>query len=785
MRVPLSWLRELTPVDLPVEELVALLDELGLAVESAVPVGDDLDGVVVARVLEIAAIPGADRIRAVVVEAGGRPVPVVCGASNFAVGDLVPLAPAGATLPGGHTIAARRIKEAPSEGMLCAPDELGLPGGHEGILVLPADRRPGEPVAPALGLGPDVVLELEVNANRPDAMAVAGVARDVAARLGLPLTLPDPPALPGPGTTAAPATVEVDDPDRCGRFVAQALGGVVVGPSPPWLAARLALAGMRPINNVVDASNYVMLELGQPNHPYDLGRLPGRGLRVRRGRPGERLVTLDQVERRLGPEDLLICDAEDDPVGIAGVMGGSSAEISPATTEVLLEAAWFEPLAVARTAKRLNLRTEASARFERGCDPEVIELAVRRFCQLLAPAGAVPATGTVDVRGNLPGPRVVGLRTARVNAVLGTELSDEQVVGYLRPLGFATVATAPGAHDVTVPTWRPDSSAEIDVIEEVARLHGYSAIPRTVPPSTRPGGLTHYQRDRRLVRQVLAGAGAYEAWSSTFVAPADLTRLGLDPSRAVAVANPVAADESLLRPSLLPGLVGAVASNAHHRVTGVALFEIGHVFHRVEPSAPLPGEREVLGVALAGEDARSAQRVWQLLVDGLLLPGAGVRAATAPGLHPTRTAEVVAGGEVVGVVGEVDPDALDRSGVEERVAWLEVDLARLLGAPHGEPAYRPVSRYPSSDLDLAFEVDESTPAGEVARTLGQAGGDLVHAVRLFDVYRGDQVGPGRRSLAYRVRLQADDHTLADEEVADARRRLIEAVEAAHPARLRG
>ncbi|MBA3303813.1 MAG: phenylalanine--tRNA ligase subunit beta, partial [Acidimicrobiia bacterium] len=337
MRVPLSWLREHTPVEVGVDELVAVLDGLGLAVESVERVGEGLDGVVVAAVAEIGAIEGADRIRRVTVDAGDGAVQVVCGAWNFEVGDLVPLATVGAVLPGGFEIGRRKMKGVVSDGMLCAPGELGLPPVVDGILVLPPGLVPGTPLADALGLHPDVVLELEVNGNRPDAMSVVGVARDVAARLGLPFALPEP-SIDEREAGDSLVTVEVEAPERCGRFVARVLTGVTVGPSPPWLANRLALAGMRPINNVVDASNYVMLELGQPNHPYDLGQLPGRGLRVRLAGEGEALVTLDGVERRLGPDDLLICDAEDAPVGIAGIMGGASAEIGPLTTEVLLEA---------------------------------------------------------------------------------------------------------------------------------------------------------------------------------------------------------------------------------------------------------------------------------------------------------------------------------------------------------------------------------------------------------------------------------------------------------------
>jgi phenylalanyl-tRNA synthetase beta chain len=788
VRVPLSWLREFVPVDAPVERLVAVLDELGLAVESVTRIGEGLDGVVVAEVRSIEAVKGADRIRLVTVDAAGpEPVSVVCGAWNFSEGDRVPLAPVGTVLPNGMAIGRRKMRGVESNGMLCAPDELGLPGGHEGLLVLDGGAVPGTAIADALGIVPDVVLELEVNANRPDASSIVGVARDVAAKLGLPLTIPPVPAVPeGPTPVADLAAVDVEDTDVCGRFVARVLTGVQVKPSPPWLAGRLTAAGMRPINNVVDASNYVMLEQGVPNHAYDLARLPGRGLRVRAARSGESLVTLDDVERRLTGGDCLICDAGDEPVGIAGVMGGASSEIGEDTTEVLLEAAWWDPVAIARTSKRLGLRTEASARFERGADPESLERAVARFCELLAVDGAVAAPGVVDVRTPaLPAPVVVRTRTARVNALLGTGLTDGDVQGLLGPLGFVATAVEPGVHEVAVPSWRPDSSLEVDVVEEVARLHGYGRIPRAVPRSPQTGSLTPEQRRRRKARDVLQGTGCSEAWTPTFLAPLALERVGLDVADAVVVTNPLVAEEPLLRTSLLPGLLGALAGNAARRQLGVSLFEVGRVFRRPDPEGRLPDEHEAVAVARGGQEAPAAVAAWWSLVEALGVPGASLESGTAPGLHPSRTAVARVGEEAIGVVGEVDPDVAAAAGVPERVAWLELDLGRLLAAAGEEAPYRPISRYPSSDVDLAFEVDEGVPASAVERALRGADGDLLADVALFDVYRGHPVPTGRRSLAYRIRFQAMDRTLTDAEVAAARAQLVHAVESTVPATLRG
>ena len=784
MRVPLSWLSDFAPIAGEPYELADALSSLGLVVEGVEAVGQGLEDVVVARVLETRPHPNADKVQVVDVDTGdGEALQIVCGAFNFAAGDLVPLAPIGARLPGGMQIGRRNVRGQWSNGMLCSGAELNLGGDGEGILLLDADLSPGVLLTEALGIHPDVVFDLDITPNRPDALSVAGVARDLAAHLRVPFAIPEPPPLHATG--AATVTVRVDAPDLCPRFTATVLGGVEIGPSPQWLARRLTVAGMRPINNLVDVSNYVMLELGQPNHPYDLDHLPGRGLSVRRAREGETLVTLDDVERALGPDDCLICDAEGTAVGIAGVMGGASSEIAPATTSALLEAAFFDPAAVARTSKRLGLRTEASVRFERGVDPEGVPRAVARFCQLAAEvAGAHVASETLDVVGELPRPARVVVRTARVNGILGTSLSPGDVSGYLQPIGFRCTPTGDGDFRVDVPSWRPDSEREIDVIEEVARHHGYRRIVRTMPPVSRVGGLTAYQRDRRRARELLVGAGLSEAWATTFLAPEDLARAGLPPD-AVEVENPLAAEESILRPSLLPGLLRAVASNAGHRRPDVGLFEIGHVFLPPrDASVELPEEPERLAVALGQRDAAEAVRTWRGLADGLRLADVSVEAAVLPGLHPTRSGRLLSGGREVGAIGEVDPQVLAAHDIEGRVGWFEVDLGALLASPRRPAAYRPISRFPSADIDLAFLVDDGTPAADVERTLARAAGDLLESIELFDVFRSRQL-PGGRSLAWRLRFSALDHTLTEEELTAVRLRCIEAVTAAHPARLRG
>jgi len=791
MKVLLSWLRDFAPIELDAVALGDVMSDLGMAVEEMDVLGEGLDGIVVAKVLDLRPHPDADKIQLVDVDAGdGEALQICCGAFNMAVGDLVPLATIGTTMPNGLEIARRKLRGEWSNGMLCSPPELNLPGDPSGILLLPPDLAPGTALTEALGITADVLYDLEINPNRPDAMSVAGVARDVAARLGLPFALPAP-RLTTDGTPVAElVTVEILDPDRCGRFTARVLRGITVGPSDPLIANRLTLLGMRSINNVVDASNYVMLELGQPSHPYDLSTLGAGadglpGFRVRVAREGETITTLDEVERALTPADLLICDAGDVPVGIAGIMGGADTEISDTTTDVVVEMAWFERMPLARSSRRLGLRSEASARFERGVDPEGIALAQNRFVELLGASAGSIAYGLVDVRGRLPDRSPITVRPERVNAILGSDLEAREMKALLDPIGFTTEIFGDGTMQVELPSFRLDSEVEIDVIEEVGRMFGYSRLGKTMPVSTLSGHLTRRQQERRRLRSLLAGLGCAEATPMPFLAPGDLERAGL-PGDGITITNPLVAEESVLRTSLLPGLLKAVRHNVSHRNEDIALFEVGHVFKRpADPDAELPDERESFAVIVHGADATVAVQAWRTVCDGLGVPGADVANAEMAAMHPTRSGVARVEGEPVGTLGEVDPEVLAAYDIPGRVAWLEVDLDRFLAHPHGEPTYQPVSRFPSSDVDLAFEVAEGISATDLAAAIEGAAGSLLGWVRLFDTYRGQGVRDGHRSLTYRVRLQAVDRTLTDREVGEVRQAIIEAVEKRFPAHLRG
>ncbi len=784
MKVLLSWLREFAPIDGSPDELSAALSDLGLAVEDMQILGGSFDGMVVARVLALRPHPQADKIQLVDVDLGdGEALQICCGAFNMAVGDLVPLATLGTVMPGGLEIARRKLRGEWSNGMLCSARELELADDHAGIFVLDPSLVPGTPLREALGIETDVLFDLDVTGNRPDAMSVAGVARDLAARLGVPFSIPEPEVAESARVDAITrAHVEVLDHDLCGRFLARVLDDVRIGPSPDWMQQRLRALGQRPINNVVDVSNYVMFELGQPSHTFDLDKVAAGTLRVRRAKEGETLTTLDGSVRTLVATDGVICDRDDQPISLAGVMGGLTTEIDDNTTSVLLEIAWWDPLTIAKTAKRLALRSEASTRYERSCDPELADRAARRFAELLAQTGATLAPGTIDVRGNTPPREPVLVRTARVNAILGTSLDQAAIAKALEPIGFGVEAVGADQR-VTIPTFRLDTTNEIEIIEEIARHVGFATIGKTVPRSPLTGALSTRQTERRAVRRALTGLGIDEVLPLPFLAPGDLERAGCE-GRPIELTNPLVAEESVLRTSLRVGLLKTLAYNASHRNLALSIFEVGHVYAHPKKDQRLPDEREVLAVALGGRDAPAAVDVWCALVDAFAIKKDRLVAATFSGLHPSRTARIDVAGRAVGAVGEIDPAVCESFGVPERVAWLEIDLDVLLSLPHGERPYTRFSRYPSSDVDLAFEVAGSCAAADVEREIRKAAGDLLVSLSLFDVYRGERVAHGTRGLGYALRLQAADRTLTDAEITEARARCIAAVEKALPATLR-
>ena len=790
MLVPLSWLRDFVPLTHSVAELSDAFNSLGLEVEGVRVTGGGLESIITAEVVAIRPHPNADKIRLVDVRIaeGGAPIPqIACGAWNFSVGDRIPLAPLGTTMPDGLLIERRKLRGEWSNGMLCSAAELKVSDDHAGIWILPTDTPLGVPIAEAMSITMDAVFDLAVEANRPDAMSIVGVARDLAASLGVAFTPPAIAVVESPLVTQE-TVGSITAHDLCDRLTVTVIEGAIVATSPPDIQARLTASGMRPINNLVDASNYVMLELGAPSHAFDRAKLAGGVIGVRWAGEGEQLVTLDGVTRTLsvdGTVDGVIVDGNDVAVGIAAIMGGATAEVDNTTSTLLLEIAHWSPMAIARSSKRLGLRSEASARFERNSDAEQLLAAAARFVQIVRrTCPDLRVVSSTDIRpGGVPQPTTIRLRTARVNAVLGTELDDTRVVGLLDRIGFICIPTEPGVHDVNVPSWRTDCELEINLVEEVGRHFGFDNIVRVVPSNSRVGKLTQIQRDRRLIRRTLAAIGVTEAWTATLISPADLERCGL-PATAVALSNPMVAEESVLRTSLLPGILGALKHNANHRNPAVRFFETGHVFDQPRPRQKTPYEREHLAVVLAGDgdDAASAKRVLDTLVEalGVVTAAVGLRADDIGGLHPTRSARIIGTGTnfPFGAVGEVDPGVLEAWGVTRRVGWLQVDLENLCRLPRRADQLQAFSTFPSSDLDLAVVASDVTPAADIEQALRSAAGDLLESIGLFDVYRGPGVASGSRSLAYRLRFAAADHTLTDAELATVRQRCIAAVETA-------
>ena len=814
MKISLNWLQEF--VDLPesVDQLRVILDDLGLVVDGVEHVGEGLSDVVVARVDEIRAIEGADRIRLVVVDAGHGPVEIVCGAMNFVVGNHVPLAPVGAVLPGGFAIAERTMRGVTSHGMLCSSRELGLDDDHQGLMVLDelVVPRVGEKLLDALKITFDVIFDLSIEINRPDAWSVEGVARDLATRLGRTLREPAVADTNDPTPSDSFAAAGIDDPDLCGRLSVSVLRNVKVRPSPAWVAQRLKNAGMRPISNVVDASNFVMLELGQPTHPYDAAHVAKRTLRARRARDGETLTTLDGVERELAKagrglgdtgEDCVIVDGDDRVLGLAGVMGGAASEINDDTTDVLLEAAFFDPMTIARSSKRHGLRSEASNRFERGVDPQLALRAAARFVEILSQSvpDLVWLSNPLDVWGNVPTPPTISLRDADVQRLLGVPIDRGQVATLLRGLGF-DVKEKKRRLKVTAPSSRLDvregDLGRADVIEEVARLFSYRRLPRHNPTWPELGYLTARQQLRRHVRDVVVDLGVTEAWTPTLGSDEDFDLLHPGVAR-VRVTNPLASDEVVLRATMLTGLVRAWAKNFERGTGDVIIGEFGVVFQH--PSVALtprvtrggaggslalalPAENERLTVVLARpeDDARSAVALWNVLAHRLGLADVVVRSTSeAPrGLHPSRTAELVdrTSGAQLGFVGEVDAELVDAIAAvppPRRLGVLDVDLDALADvrlAMRASTFVRVPSRYPSAVIDLAFVTPRPVNAGDLAYSLRQAS-ELVEEVTLFDVYEGPSLREGTRSLAYNVRLSSEEHTLSDDEITRARAALIE------------
>jgi phenylalanyl-tRNA synthetase beta chain len=812
MRVPYSWLREYCDPGLAPEELAERLVMTGTEVERIELAGPPAaDNFVVGKVTDAQQHPDADRLRVCTVEVGEDGArTIVCGAPNVAAGQTVAVALPGARMPGGEKLRKAKLRGVASEGMILAADELEVGDDHDGILVLDDSLTAGAPLSDVIPLA-DPVLEIEVTPNRSDCFGIHGVAREVHAITGAPLG-PDPwaedAAAEGPGTVEELASVTVEVPELCPRFTARAFVEVKMGPSPLWLQQRLSAAGQRPINNVVDITNYVMLLTAQPLHAFDLDKVPGGELIVRTAAEGEKMKTLDGVERSLDAETVVVAD-RDGPTGVAGVMGGQVSEVSDSTTRVLLEAANWNGTNILRTSRLLGLRSEASARFEKQLHPELTMRAQRIASRLMVElCGAKVVPGTIDVAAPPPPPRTLTLRAARVRGMLGMEISQDEQRTYLERLGFGAEPAGEDLEVAVPPDRYYDVTREIDLMEEVARVHGIDRnLPTTLPRvGERVGRLSRGQRLRRRAEDALRDLGFDQLVSWSFTDPGESGRLRIpaeDPrANPVLLANPLSEDQSAMRTTLLGSLLDSAARNSARGAGRLALYEVGSVYLDTAPPAeggPLagafPGERPApvteplrIGALALGELAPGSWRTPAQPADFFALKGVaealagqlGTALELAPGeepfLHPGRAAAVTIAGAPAGWLGELHPLVCRAWDVPAAVAF-EIDAAPLLAAARaGEEAYEDVTTFPAATRDLAVVVPVEVAAATVRATVLEAGGELLRSAEVFDLYEGEQLGEGRKSLALALSFRAPDRTLTDEEVAAARVSIVDALE---------
>ena len=792
MRVSLEWLADFVDID-PSDEALAGrlagdLPMVGLEVETAGRPGGAAAGFLVAEVLSAGKHPNADNLKLCRVDGGAGEYQVVCGAPNVAAGQRVVLAPPGATLPGGQKVEAVRIRGEMSEGMICSERELGIGEDHSGILVLEGDPAPGTPAADLLGLD-DVILDIGITPNRADCLSVLGVAREVAAILGKKLRIPSVEVVEeDEAETGSLCAVGILDPDKCPRYVARVIRGVRVGPSPAWMRRRIRAAGMRPISNIVDVTNYVMLTLGQPLHAFDLDLLAGREIVVRRWKAGDGpFATLDGQERNMTRDDLMICDAGR-PVAIGGVMGGANSEIHDASANVLLESAYFAPPTIRRTRRRLGLSSEASYRFERGVDPAGTRRAADWAIELMRrAAGGRIARGAVDAHPAPVRPARVPLRRGRVCALLGKEIGSAEIRRELEALGMEVWEEEEGRFEVSVPAFRPDVEREIDLIEEVARRLGYGGIPSTLPATKFPPAPRSLLKSREAAaREAMVSAGFHEAITYSFVSRAALVRLGRGGEDVVGLQNPLSAEVEVMRTTLLAGLLECVALNLNRGAEEVRLFETGRTFHR-NGEGPLPGEVNRIAAVAAegaapalwregpvpGGDPSLPPRLYDLkgalehIARLLRLPplAFGPLAGRAPSFDPALGAVVRAGGTGVGWLGMFPRAVSEGLGIHPLLAAFELDMDALAGIEVQPRRFEALPRFPASPRDLAVVIKEEVPHAEAEAVIREGGGGILESVQLFDVYRGGALAErGEKSLAYSLVFRHKDRTLTDEEV---------------------
>ena len=793
MIVTYNWLKEFVDFDLTPEELSHRLTMTGLEVDAMEILGEGLDSVIVAKLESVDPHPGADRLTVCQVNNGTETVQVVCGATNHKTGDLVAFAQVGSVLPGDFKIKKSKIRGEVSMGMLCSEKELALADESPGIMILPAGLPLGKPAFEALGLK-DVRFELGLTPNRADCLSVVGVAREVSAMVGRPLTFPGINVEEKGEAIEQDTSVTIEEPGLCPRYAARLVKGVKIGPSPEWMVRRLEAAGMRSINNVVDVTNYVLMELGHPLHAFDFNLLRGRRIVVKRAGDNEAFTTLDSQVRQLSSQDLTICDAEG-AVALAGVMGGENSEINDDTVDILLESAYFNPTTIRRTSKKLGIHSESSHRFERGADIDIVPIALNRAAALIVEvAGGTVAKGMIDAYPQTLARKKLKIGARKTADVLGIDIDINEIQRLLRGIGLDAVVAdgypEPTLH-VEVPSFRHDLEREIDLVEEVARLNGYDQIPVTMPQSRvichRP---TAAQKLQQQVRDAVVAAGFSEIISYSFVNPILWDRLSLptddERRQTVKILNPLSEDQSVMRTTLVASVLENVSRNLAYRSRDLRIFELRPVF-KVVAGEELPQESLRLTLAMCGRrepegwsqssaqaDFYDLKGIFEDLAAQLNLKDLNfLQDEVEPYLHPGKSCQIRKGKTCLGMMGEVHPRVQESFDIDCPVYLLDLDLAAVFSAVDSHPGFKPISRFPDVYRDSAFLVDEDVMAQRVLDVVQAARNPHVEQVVLFDLYRGKGVPEGKKSLAIRVRYRSMDKTLTDDEISKYHGKIIQ------------
>lgn len=771
MKLPLSWLSDyLDMTGITPEQYNHAMTMSGSKVEGIENLGDEIQNVVTGKLLSVEKHPDADKLKICQVDVGTETIQIVTGADNVKPGQIVPVAKDGALLPGGTKIKKGKLRGVESNGMLCSYEEIGMtkedfPDAEYGILILEENLPLGKDIKEVFGLDNPVV-EFEITSNRPDCFSVIGLARETAVTFDRPFSLHTP-IVKGSGDDIHKyMKVSVEEPALCKRYTAKMVKNVKIGPSPRWMVERLQSCGIRSINNIVDITNYVLLEYGQPMHAFDMSYLEGNEINVRCAKENEKVTTLDGVEHELDRSMLMICDGKK-PVAVAGVMGGENSEVKEDTTAVLFESATFLGSSVRITAKKLGLRTESSSRYEKGLDTENTMPAVLRACELVEQLGCGEVVdGVIDVYGTKPEVVKIPFEPARINQFIGFDVPKQQMVKMLTDLGFVV-----DNGEVIVPSFRPDVLCFNDVAEEIARIYGYDKIPSTLMKGEATAGLkTYEQRLEARVKNTLIGCGMYETLVFSFTNPNIFDKLNMDQNderrNAVVISNPLGVENSIMRTTALASMMEVISRNENFHADKVRLFEIGKVYRPIE-GEQLPKEKHVITLGMFGDcDFYDLKGVVEVLLEDLGIAKASfVPKTDDPTFHPGRCASLVAGGKEIGTFGQVHPAVCENYDVEHPVYAAELDLDALIALAKVDKTYKKLPKFPSTQRDFAFLADDSVLAAQIESIIKKKTGNIFESLTLFDVYKGKQVPDGKKSMAYNVVFRDENKTLTDEDVA--------------------